>query len=433
MTIDEIYKNLTSIDIEQQKRLWNERGKGYYGEYLVFRNLFSLLKGTSKILMNLEIPVNDHKKTEIDLLLIHETGLYVFEVKHYKGTIYGKSSDDKWTQYFRTAKNNVFRNPIMQNAYHIKVLQEYYPEMPIYSLIVFTNDDCELKITNFDYRIDVCKLQNMAMFLNNRFRINKPMLTMEKIDEIFNELCVYSQMNETVEIKDEVQPIINWLKPFVDALNIEKNKVIEQYNANQKVFLQNQQKLKKSKKLGFILIILVVIICTVMSSLCIFAIEEDYSIKLQKTTEELEYYKQYHLNVQQPNNENFDDLYSLMVADSVDIKPLSEDAVSFSAVLKSLTDDYSIQFQENAKYIAITKNEKIFECNVFDSTLTFNAKTSIMKSGVDVTTKLKTKKFYGISDPNDIVQIKVVNVRVLKNDADSTVLKDNLQFVIYSK
>ena len=82
--------------------------------------------------MNLQVPVGDGKSTEIDLLLIHETGLYVFEIKHYKGTIYGKFSDKKWTQYFRTASNNSFQNPILQNQYHIKALKSKFPDIPIH-------------------------------------------------------------------------------------------------------------------------------------------------------------------------------------------------------------------------------------------------------------------------------------------------------------
>ena len=33
------YKQLTNVDIEEQKRIWDERGKGYYGEYLVLQEL----------------------------------------------------------------------------------------------------------------------------------------------------------------------------------------------------------------------------------------------------------------------------------------------------------------------------------------------------------------------------------------------------------
>ena len=96
--IDDIYKNLTSVDIHEQERLWDNRGKGYYGEYLVFCKLYQSVPGQCKILMNLNIPVFGGSSTEIDLLMIHESGLYVFEIKHYKGTIYGKLTDNTWTQ-----------------------------------------------------------------------------------------------------------------------------------------------------------------------------------------------------------------------------------------------------------------------------------------------------------------------------------------------
>ena len=83
--IKNVYKSLTNVDIDVQRRIWDERGRGYYGEYLLFSKLYQFLPGNGKILMNLNIPISADKTTEIDLLLIHETGLYVFEIKHYKG------------------------------------------------------------------------------------------------------------------------------------------------------------------------------------------------------------------------------------------------------------------------------------------------------------------------------------------------------------
>ncbi|MBQ5799166.1 MAG: NERD domain-containing protein, partial [Oscillospiraceae bacterium] len=93
MEIEQVYKQLTNVDIEEQKRIWDERGKGYYGEYLLFCELYKNVAGHGKILMNLNIPTESGGTTEIDLILIHETGIYVFEIKHYKGTIYGKDTD----------------------------------------------------------------------------------------------------------------------------------------------------------------------------------------------------------------------------------------------------------------------------------------------------------------------------------------------------
>ena len=40
MDMNKIYKNLTNVEIDSQIKLWNERGKGYYGEFLVFSTLY---------------------------------------------------------------------------------------------------------------------------------------------------------------------------------------------------------------------------------------------------------------------------------------------------------------------------------------------------------------------------------------------------------
>ena len=77
MELTEEYKQLTNIDIEEQIQIWDERGKGFYGEYLLFCELYKVVAGNCKILMNLIIPAEFSGTTEIDLLLIHETGLEI--------------------------------------------------------------------------------------------------------------------------------------------------------------------------------------------------------------------------------------------------------------------------------------------------------------------------------------------------------------------
>ena len=58
-SIESAYKQVTGVDIKEQKEIWDERGKGYYGEYLVFNHLFANIPGMSKILMNCEIPAEE--------------------------------------------------------------------------------------------------------------------------------------------------------------------------------------------------------------------------------------------------------------------------------------------------------------------------------------------------------------------------------------
>ena len=39
--IKKTYNNLSGIDIDEQYDIWDERAKGYWGEYKVFSKLFS--------------------------------------------------------------------------------------------------------------------------------------------------------------------------------------------------------------------------------------------------------------------------------------------------------------------------------------------------------------------------------------------------------
>lgn len=116
MDIKETYKQLTGVDIEKQKYLWDERGKGYYGEFLVFCELYKYIAGKCKLLMNLQIPVDSQKTTEIDLIMIHETGLYVFEIKHYKGTIYGKIPMKNGPNISAPQKTIVLKTPYFKTS-----------------------------------------------------------------------------------------------------------------------------------------------------------------------------------------------------------------------------------------------------------------------------------------------------------------------------
>ncbi|MBQ7345016.1 MAG: NERD domain-containing protein [Oscillospiraceae bacterium] len=236
--IEKIYQDLTNVDIQQQQELWDERGKGYYGEFLVFRELYPDLPGNCKILMNIQIPVTPGKTTEIDLLLIHETGLYVFEMKHYKGTIYGDPQRRVWTQYFRTAPNHTFRNPIEQNRYHIQALQNRYPQIPIHSLIVFTSPECDLRATCDVPDITLCRLSNLMGQL--RTLTSRPsVLDMERLDGLFRDLMQFSpMMQKTVTVTGEPLPFHKYATFIADRFKED----LAQQEADYQTAVQRLQK-----------------------------------------------------------------------------------------------------------------------------------------------------------------------------------------------
>lgn len=128
------------------KTLLNYENAGQFGE---FSTEFALtnhnLDGDLVVLKNIYVPIQG-KTTEIDLLMIHEKGIFVFESKNYSGWIFGSVDQLNWTQSLQNGEKNKFYNPIRQNRTHIKALAEFLgkPISEFVSYIVFS-ERCTLK------------------------------------------------------------------------------------------------------------------------------------------------------------------------------------------------------------------------------------------------------------------------------------------------
>lgn len=422
MDVKTVYTQLTNVDIEQQKQIWDERGKGYYGEYLLFCELYKSIIGNGKILMNLNVPVDNSKTTEIDLILIHETGLYVFEIKHYKGTIYGKDTDAIWTQYFRTAKNNTFKNPIEQNKYHIQALKKLLPEMSIHSCIVFTNYDCDIRVTNLNKKIDICKLINIDKTLEYRFAKSTNKYSISDIDNIFEKLSIYSQMKEPTTIDGVEANFFTWVQPIISKLEEKKAEVENEKNN----WIASTEKLKKTRIRGLVLNLVIAILCIILSIVCCFNV-------IQKNNKELAEFKQNFLHIDEIGNEYIDTLNSYVDVSNISLLPLSDDAVTFTARITMSNDTYGILLTENSRYIVMTNSGKIFEYNVFGEHLRYNKISNMIGKGIRSYGDLAKAQFFGISNTNDISYIKITGIELFKLNTYKTTVKNELEIELYSK
>ena len=436
MNINDIYKQLTNVDIEQQKQLWDERGKGYYGEFLVFCELYKNIPGNCKILMNLNIPTEKEKTTEIDLILIHETGIYVFEIKHYKGKIYGDEKGQIWTQYFRTVKNNTFKNPILQNNYHIDSLKNIFMDVPIKSVIVFTNPECELNVKNNNPNIYLCTKYNLIRTLERNFNNSKPILSMEEIDKIFNHLTQYSQMQEVVLYNGKEESFISWLQPTIQELDNQKNNLKNQ-------IIQN----RKNNIHRVLLSTLIIIGCIFFSIISINLIRSNYNKKLetikqnynidlenikQNYNTELEKFKQIFKHVDEINNEYITALYEYFSVSDVTINKLSSNAVTFTAKISKENDTYGMALTKESKYIVMTSGGKVYEYNVFGKHLNYNRFSNMIGTGIRNYGVLSQTEFHGVSK-NEIEYIKITNIELFKLNISRTIIKENLELELYSK
>lgn len=177
--------------------------KGAYGEWLTEYALGNNhLKGYSKLLHNIYIPYAN-KTSEIDILLIHEKGVYVIESKNYSGWIFGSEKDLNWTQCLGNKSKNKFYNPIRQNRTHIKALSQYLnTELEnVKSLIVFSNR-CELKkVPENTEEFLITKRQFIFKKVRQELEERETIYSKEQINEIYSKLLELTNTSEEVKQK----------------------------------------------------------------------------------------------------------------------------------------------------------------------------------------------------------------------------------------
>jgi len=176
---------------------------GKRGEYDTYRCL-KALKGYKKYLFNCYIPKEDGTSTEIDVILLHESGIYVFESKNYSGWIFGTETQKQWTQSLSSGKGRTtkehFLNPIIQNKVHLKWLQTYlknFDSLKFYSYIVFSKR-CELKkVTLTSGNHYVVKRDDLLRAVSDHISKTGSCMTPSVVDEVYKKLYPLTQVDET--------------------------------------------------------------------------------------------------------------------------------------------------------------------------------------------------------------------------------------------
>jgi hypothetical protein len=160
--------------------------KGNHGEYLTF-SLLEKLEGEKRLMTNLYLTRGNGKSTEVDLVMIHPTGIYVFESKNYSGWIFGDDKSRYWTQNLKSGKKNRFLNPVWQNAAHIEALSLTLGpgyEKYFISFIVFSQR-CQLKkITLSSPDIVVVKRDYLLGYVKDQINKRSPCFTSPEMDEL---------------------------------------------------------------------------------------------------------------------------------------------------------------------------------------------------------------------------------------------------------
>ena len=180
--------------VEEQKR-------GQRGEEKVYDTL-EKLDGHKAVIRNCYLPTENGDVTEVDLILIHESGIYVVESKNYSGWIFGSENQRYWTQSFSDGKGGSqkykFYNPIWQNDTHIKALQWVLgdTQVNIYSYIVF-GDECRLMhIRQNTDNYYVVQRKELLSSVKANAEAYGSLLSDEMIDWYYRKLYPYTQVSE---------------------------------------------------------------------------------------------------------------------------------------------------------------------------------------------------------------------------------------------
>lgn len=170
--------------------------KGDYGEWLTEYALKNIT-GYKKIIRNIYVPYNE-TTSEIDIVMIHEKGIYVFESKNYSGWIFGSAEQQNWTQMLNKNSKYQFYNPLKQNYTHITALSKFLniKRDNFKSYIIFS-ERCELKkVPENTESYIILKRDDILSSIQDEISRKEKILTKDEVNNINEKLKVCTNVSK---------------------------------------------------------------------------------------------------------------------------------------------------------------------------------------------------------------------------------------------
>ena len=146
------------------------------------------------ILHDVSIPGRKRKPTQIDFVMLDETGVYVIEAKGYSGRVEGKASDVFWRKTLKDKNGNersiLVMNPIVQNAGHVKYVRKLIndPSISVFSIAVLS-EKCDFsKIDTSEEEAFMFHLKEFTQRIKEIMDISDSCLSYIQIEEILRKL-----------------------------------------------------------------------------------------------------------------------------------------------------------------------------------------------------------------------------------------------------
>ena len=167
-------------------------------------NALDTVQGPYKILVNLQVPMNNELQM-IDAVLLHESGIYVIHIKEMKGWINGREQDFQWTEFLHKNQSRLFENPIHETKRLSYALQDQLSELDellFNSVVLFTNDCSFQQIEVRSTNVEVTKTSRLKEWVSS---LEGKHLTETEIQTIY--AALEGKMNvksSTVKLKNTV-------------------------------------------------------------------------------------------------------------------------------------------------------------------------------------------------------------------------------------
>lgn len=160
---------------------------GQQGEVYVTDMILAVLRSEDMLFTNVSIEY-EGRRTELDNIVVNESGVFIVEAKNYHGILEGRPEDREWKKYNVTPAGNTYmktvRNPIKQVGRQIHILKSFIKQETgitvwIEGYVVFAEANCpfddEHVLVDYD-DIDNAIHPDISRLRNNRVR---------KIGELF--------------------------------------------------------------------------------------------------------------------------------------------------------------------------------------------------------------------------------------------------------
>ena len=181
--------------------------KGYYGEYKLYRKIRKIIDQEC-IVLNTYLPsmAKNVDDTEIDIIAISNKHIYCFEMKNYKGKIYGYRDQYQWSQYTNYRHQYKFYNPLRQNEGHVSAIENYLciENNNIVPIVVFSN---KADISNVR-AAGVLKMREIGKYLKEYEGTERDIFSNAQVEKYINKLkeCANAsydvKMNHVADVRE---------------------------------------------------------------------------------------------------------------------------------------------------------------------------------------------------------------------------------------